>query len=251
MIPKIIHYCWFGPNEKSEISRHCIESWKQFCPDFEFKEWTEENTHDYQNKFYKDAYRKKKYAFVADCVRVQALNEYGGIYLDLDMLLIQSIESLLALEFFTGYEVEGRAAYGLFGGVANHRFFELMKQFYATTPFNQFSLPVITHTFKPFVQTESLLENEQILSPEYFYALPYEKRDANYEDFISSKSLAVHLWDHSWSATRVVSTSVLWKNLRTVLSDFIFHGYPKSYAKRYVKEFSRKLYHRMVGKKAS
>jgi mannosyltransferase OCH1-like enzyme len=193
--------------------------------------------------------RKKKYAFVADCVRVQALYEYGGVYLDLDMLLLTPIDGLLSLGFFTGYEVEKRAAYGFFGGTPGHRFFEAMKDYYDATPFNEFSLPVITHTFSHLIQTENLTENEQIFAPQYFYALTYQNRDKDYLNFVTEKSYAVHLWDHSWSEEKNNTTSLLWRNLGVVISDFLFFGYPWSYFRRYAKEFSRKLYHRLIGKK--
>jgi len=249
MIPKIIHYCWFGPQKKTEIAQQCIVSWKKFCPDFEFKEWTEANTANYQNKFYKDAHRKKKYAFVADCVRVQALYEYGGIYLDLDMLLLKSIDELLKFEFFTGFEVENRPAYGLFGGLPRHRFFDEMKRFYDTVPFNEFSLPIITHTFSEIIKTETLTQNEKIFSPEYFYSLTYQNRGEAYKKYSTEKSYAVHLWDHSWKVEKSERTSTVLKNLRIVSADYLFYGYPWSYFKRYFREFLRKLYHRMIGKK--
>lgn len=248
MIPKIIHYCWFGPKGKSEIAQKCIASWKTFCPDFEFKEWTEKNTANYQNKFYKNAYRKKKYAFVADCVRAQALYEYGGVYLDADMLLVSQIDNLLSFNFFTGFEVEQRAAYGFFGGIAGHRFFEKMVAYYDSTSFNEFSLPVITHTFSHLVQTDNLKENEEIFPPEYFYALTYQNKDEDYSKYITKNSFAVHLWDHSWNEAKNETTSSLWRNLRVVISDYLFYGYPWSYFRRYTKEFLRKLYHRLIGR---
>ncbi len=157
MIPKIIHYCWFGGADKSNIAQQCIASWEKYCPEYQFIEWNENNTKDFQNKFYKDAYRKREFAFVADCIRVQVLYAYGGIYLDLDMLLLTSIDDLLDLDFFTGYEVAERPAFGIFGGVAGHRFFKEMKRFYDTGYFNPFSLPVITHTFKKLITKEKLI----------------------------------------------------------------------------------------------
>lgn len=230
------------------MAQECITSWKQYCPDYEFMEWTEHNTKKYQNKFYRNAYRKKKYAFVADCIRAQALFEFGGIYLDLDMLLLKPLDPLLALNFFTGNEVKGRAAYGLFGGHPNHRFFEKMKDFYDHTPFNQFSLPVITHTFSPLVNEQNLLENEKIFEPDYFYALTYENKDEDYKNYISLNSYAVHLWDHSWKAPVDVTLKHLCLSLWTVVIDFVFYGYPGSYFKRYFKEFARKIYHRLIRK---
>ena len=144
--------------------------------------------------------------------------------------------------------MEGRAAYGFFGGSPKHRFFEKMKDFYQHTPFNQFSLPVITHTFSPIVNELNLLENERIFEPEYFYALTYENKDQDYKKYLGPSSYAVHLWDHSWKAQEKPTMNYLWRSLATVMSDFVFYGYPRSYFKRYFKEFARKIYHRMLGK---
>lgn len=248
MIPKIIHYCWFGPLEKSEITQKCIESWKIQCPDFEIKEWTESNTRDYQNKFYKDALRKKKYAFASDCIRVQALTEYGGIYFDTDMLLLKPIsDELLSFDFFTGYEVDGRAAYGFFGAGKGHRFMLEMARFYNSNEFNEFSLPVITHTFKDLINDSTISENERIFAPDVFYPLSYQDRLDDYKKHISEATLAVHLWDHSWSDKKMNKVGVL-KDLKTVMKDYIFYGYSKQYFIRYFRGFSRQLYHQLTGK---
>lgn len=250
MIPKIIHYCWFGNNPKNTIIAKCVESWKRLCPDFEIREWTEANTGPYQNKFYKDALRKKKYAFVSDCIRAQALQEFGGIYLDTDMLLLKPIsEELLSLDFFTGYEVPDRAAYGFFGAIPNHRFLQEMSQFYRTTEFNEFSLPVITHTFKGLINETTLKSNEKIFEPTAFYALSYQNKEADYSKFVTEKSFAVHLWDHSWDDKVDKKGVLLLGNLKTVLIDYLFYGYSKQYFIRYFRGFSRQLYHLLTGKK--
>ena len=250
MIPKIIHYCWFGPNPKSDIAKKCLESWKAYCPDYEFKEWTEATISTFENKFVKDALRKKKYAFASDRVRVQALYYYGGVYMDLDMLLLKPIDALLHFDFFTGYEVKDRAAYGIFGAIPQHRLIKKMVQFYEENYFNQFSLPVITHTFKSIVHESGLLSNERIFEPNVFYALKYEDREKQYQDFVTRTSYAVHLWDHSWASSKTESWSMLVSNLRIVLSDYLFHAYPYAYFKRYFKEYSRKLYHKLIGTKS-
>lgn len=247
MIPKIIHYCWFGGKPKTETALKCIESWKTYAPDFELKEWNEHNTILFQNKFYKDAYRKQKYAFVADTIRVAVLHEYGGIYMDLDMLLLKPLDNLLNHDFFSGYEVKDRIAFGLFGGIRGHRFFKLMQEFYENTYFNQFSLPVITHTFSPIINRATIMDNEVILDPEYLYVLPYEKRDDDYKTYITLNSLAVHLWDHSWSQNQQKET--IWSFIRNILvvsNDYLFHGYPVTYLKRYVRRNSRKILHKIL-----
>ena len=115
MIPKIIHYCWFGKSKKPDVFYKCLATWEKYCPDFEIIEWNEENSKPFSNKFYKNALRKKKYAFASDYIRVKVLYEYGGVYLDTDMLLIKNIGDLLQHNFFSGFEVENRVAYGLFG----------------------------------------------------------------------------------------------------------------------------------------
>lgn len=249
MIPKILHYCWFGGRPKSDIFLRCLESWKQFAPDFELKEWNEMNSVPYHNKFYHDAMRKGKYAFAADCIRVQVLYNMGGIYLDTDMLIIKPIESLLSYAFFTGYEVEGRANFAIFGAIKKNHVLKNMKEFYDVQYFNPFSPPVITHTFKELVVKEQLKHGEVILPIDYFYPLPYQKRDEHFQEYITPATLAVHLWEHSWKAHKKEGFWQLLKKLNEVCIDYMFYGYPKAHFKRYSKEFSRKLYHKLIGKK--
>ena len=78
MIPKIIHYCWFGRGEKPELAKKCIASWKKFCPDFEIREWNEDNCDYLAMPFMAEAYAAKKYAFVSDVMRLIVLEQYGG-----------------------------------------------------------------------------------------------------------------------------------------------------------------------------
>ena len=103
MIPKKLHYCWFGNNPKPKIFQDCIKSWQYYCPDFEIKEWNEKNTIQFANSFYINALRKKKFAFVADYIRAKVLFEEGGIYLDTDMMVLQPLDELLKYDFFIGF----------------------------------------------------------------------------------------------------------------------------------------------------
>ena len=95
MIPKIIHYCWFGHNPKSEIILKCIQSWKKNCPDFEIIEWNEKNFNVKMIPYVKAAYEDKKWAFVSDYARLYAVYMCGGVYLDTDVFLHNSIDELL------------------------------------------------------------------------------------------------------------------------------------------------------------
>jgi len=104
MIPKIIHYCWFGRGEMPEMALRCIESWHKFMPDYEYKLWNEDNFDINCNAYVKEAYGAKKYAFVSDYVRLYALFSEGGIYLDTDVEALKSFDDLLYLSGFIGFE---------------------------------------------------------------------------------------------------------------------------------------------------
>ena len=104
MIPKIIHYCWFGGNKLNNLAEECIKSWKKFCPDYEFILWNEGNFDINSNIYVKEAYEKKKWAFVTDYVRLYALYNYGGIYMDTDVELLKSIDGFLNNKAFSGFE---------------------------------------------------------------------------------------------------------------------------------------------------
>lgn len=105
MIPKIIHYCWFGGNKKSKLIMKCIESWKKYFPDYEIMEWNEENSDINENEYVREAYRLKKWAYVSDYIRMKVLYEYGGIYFDTDVEVIRRYpQEILDLSSFTGIE---------------------------------------------------------------------------------------------------------------------------------------------------
>ena len=104
MIPKIIHYCWFGLGEKPELAKKCIASWRKFCPDFEIREWNEENCNYLAMPFMAEAYAAKKYAFVSDVMRLIVLEQYGGVYFDTDVEVVRDISPLLDDEGFIGFE---------------------------------------------------------------------------------------------------------------------------------------------------
>ncbi|MCC2818945.1 glycosyl transferase [Lachnoclostridium pacaense] len=104
MIPKVIHYCWFGGKPLPLTALKCIESWKKFLPGYKIIEWNEEN-YDYKKRVYTDqAYSAKKYAFVSDVARLDIIYENGGIYLDTDVELIKDITSLLENKAFMGFQ---------------------------------------------------------------------------------------------------------------------------------------------------
>lgn len=127
MIPKTIHYCWFGRGPKPPIAQKCIASWKKFCPDYEIIEWNEDNFDVNKNGYTRMCVREKKYAFLSDYVRLLVVAEHGGVYFDTDVELIRPIDHLLAQEAFFGFETLEYVASGLgFGSVAHGAAVEAM-----------------------------------------------------------------------------------------------------------------------------
>lgn len=104
MIPKIIHYCWFGRGLMPELATKCIESWHNIMPDYDYKLWNEDNFDISCNAYVKEAYEAKKFAFVSDFVRLYALYTVGGIYMDTDVEVFKSYDDLLDLSGFIGFE---------------------------------------------------------------------------------------------------------------------------------------------------
>lgn len=105
MIPKIIHYCWFGRNPLPKSAEKCIESWKLFFPDFEIKEWNEDNFDINIIPYTREAYNAKKYAFVSDFARFWILHNEGGLYFDTDVEVIRDMHPIVAEGPFMGFEL--------------------------------------------------------------------------------------------------------------------------------------------------
>ena len=104
MIPKIIHYCWFGRNPLPPLAEKCIASWREFLPDYEIKEWNEDNFDVNIIPYTADAYNAKKYAFVSDYARFWILYKYGGLYFDTDVEVIKSMDDIVERGPFMGCE---------------------------------------------------------------------------------------------------------------------------------------------------
>lgn len=105
MIPKIIHYCWFGKSEIPDNLKKCIESWKRIMPDYEIRRWDESNYDVNKCEYIKEAYAEKKWAFVSDYARLDICYTYGGIYLDTDVEVLKPFDDLLDLDGFCGMEI--------------------------------------------------------------------------------------------------------------------------------------------------
>lgn len=112
-IPKKIHYCWFGGGELPPIAKKCIKSWKKYCPDYEIVCWDESNCDLTSNRYVREAFEAKKWAFVSDYIRLRVVYDHGGVYLDTDVELIRPLDSLVKRGAYMGFDEKGIVATGL------------------------------------------------------------------------------------------------------------------------------------------
>lgn len=130
MIPKVIHYCWFGGNPLSDKAKMCIESWKKYLPEYELVLWDETNFDINSNKYVKEAYEAKKFAFVTDYVRLYACYTYGGIYMDTDVEVTKPLDEFLNNKGFSGFESYHDVPTGIMACEKNFEgFYNLLKYY--------------------------------------------------------------------------------------------------------------------------
>lgn len=240
-IPKKIHYCWFGKNPKSELINKCINSWKQYLPDYEIIEWNEDNFDFNCNAYVAEAYRAKKWAFVADYVRLWAVYNFGGIYFDTDVELIKSIDKLLCMDAFFCYEKE-KINTGLgFGSCKHNKILkELMdiydkKSFllengkYDLTTCVNISKAVFENFLGEFINPKQIvtLDNVTFFPDEYFCPLDYDTRELK----ITDNTYAIHWYGESWLPSKVKFIKKIKSLIRKIIGDNRFN-YIKKFLKR-------------------
>ena len=207
MIPKIIHYCWFGRNEKPESVLRCIKSWKLHLPDFKIIEWNEENFDINSHQFVKEAYLAKKYGFIVDVLRMYALKEMGGIYLDTDVEFIRSLpEPFLNDKAFGCFEIDYKINVGLIASEKNGVFVNAIYNLYKDRHFiidgkinEDFTGPVgVTKYLNNIgiLLDGNYIKNEflTIYPLEYFSPKDYKTGLCN----ITDNTVCIHLYDASW-----------------------------------------------------
>lgn len=128
MIPKIIHYCWFGRKEKPKKIQKCIKTWREKCPDYKIIEWNEDNFEVDKLQYTKDAYKANKFAFVSDVARIDALYNMGGIYLDTDVIVYKNFDEVLHHKCVLGFEQDNYVATSFMACEKNCK---LMNDFYS------------------------------------------------------------------------------------------------------------------------
>lgn len=205
VIPKIIHYCWFGNNEKPDIIKKCIDSWKKYCPDYKIIEWNENNFDISAYDFTKEAYQQKKYAFVSDLARLLIVYENGGIYLDTDVELLAPIDALCNNSAFFVFESERRIASGLgFGAYKNAKSIKAMidsyngKHFFIdgkmdTTPCPKINTKALITTHPNLIlngQTQKA-DDSLFLSPGDYNKIMYHYGTGLWGDFTADSTLGI------------------------------------------------------------
>ena len=208
MIPKTIHYCWFGGNPKSKLIEKCIKSWEKYCPDYEIIEWNEKNFDLNCCDYVKEAYEAKKWAFVTDYVRIWALNTYGGVYLDTDVELKKSLDKFLSHNAFTGFERENLPFTAVYGSEPNHSLCATILSYYENRHFllpdGSFDLTTNTVSVTDLMvkkydlnlanKTQILSDGLAVYSNDYFCPKSYID-DRVYK---TENTHAIHWFNASW-----------------------------------------------------
>lgn len=183
MIPKIIHFCWFGKNPKTELVNYCIDSWKRNLPDYEIIEWNE-STFDLENTnvFVKEAYVNKKWAFVSDYVRAYVLYNYGGIYLDTDVEIKHNLDRFLGHSAFSGFEGIGFPFTALWGAQKKHIWTTKVLEYYDSLNSFEFKTNTVIVTdllveefgADPYNNSIQYLREGVVIYPSHFFCLDLE-----------------------------------------------------------------------------
>lgn len=227
MIPRKIHYCWFGKNELSKKAKKCIESWKKHCPDYEIVEWNEDNYNVYQNAYTTYTYDNKKFAFLSDYARLQIILREGGIYFDVDVEVVRPLDELLGYPAFFGFETEKYVNTGVgFGAETGNKIVEEMLKEYN---------PLLDgkHGTRgcPILNTEALvkkgliqngqkqqIEGVQIFPVEYFN--PYDDPTGRLNK--TEETYSIHWFAKSWMGKREVLRSQILKPVHRMFGKDIF-----------------------------
>ena len=213
MIPKVIHYCWFGRGPLPKLAKRCIQSWEKFLPEYQIKQWNEDNFDINCCQYVAEAYREKKYAFVSDFVRFHVLYEEGGIYFDTDVEVIKSFDSILGNGAFMGCEnsvAKGetlRVAPGLgIGAEPGLPFFKEMIDMYKGQSFykedGSMNLITIVSYTSNNLRTHGLIDKDIIqticgitIYPKDYFC-PMDNR--THKIVITPKTVSIHYYAGSW-----------------------------------------------------
>lgn len=208
MIPKVVHYCWFGSNQLPDDAKKCIESWKKFFPEYEIKEWNERNFDVNCCDYVKEAYAAKKWAFVSDYARFWILYHEGGLYFDTDVEVIKDMSNIIAQGAFMGCETDDKCNPGLgLGANPGLGLYKEILDYYEKIHFlieGNTTETVVTHTSKilkshGWVGNGEIeqIEGVTIYPPEYFCPMDYKTGKLD----ITPNTRSIHWYTASWQSS--------------------------------------------------
>ena len=206
MIPKVIHYCWFGGKPMPELALRCLESWKQYCPDYEIVRWDESNTDLKENDYIKEAYENKKWAFITDYVRLKVLYEHGGIYMDTDVQVCSALDLFLENAAFSGFENEHQIPTGIMASEARHPFLKALLEYYDGRHFvnedGTFDMTTNVETITAIGKKYGFIPNDQKQTVYGMTFYPHDyfcpKSYLTGEVFVTENTVCIHHFDESW-----------------------------------------------------
>lgn len=200
MIPKKINYIWLGKAKKNNLINACIVSWKQYMPDYEIIEWNEENLDIEklckENKFFKECYKRKMYAFMADYIRLKILYEYGGIYFDTDIQVIKKFDDLLDKKLVIGIEKDDIVNTAVICAEPHNEIIKKMIDFYDKDIwiYPIYTIPAI---MTKCINSDSNKKDIDIMKKEYFY--PFYYNEEFKFDCITENTYTIHWWSGMWT----------------------------------------------------
>lgn len=206
MIPKKIHYCWFGDNPLPPLAVKCIESWKKYLPDYEIKEWNESNFDLNYNDYVREAFEAKKWAFITDVVRLYALVNEGGIYMDTDVEVLKPLDDLLVYEAVSGFETKTRIPTGLMACQEQQPLFkELLHEYdglHFKSPDGSFDMTTNVTRITNIGLKYGFIPNNAKQTVNGFTLLPQDYLcPKSYEDgetYLTENSMTIHHFAGSW-----------------------------------------------------
>lgn len=218
MIPKKLHYCWFGGNPMPEKNLQWIETWKKYCPDYEIIRWDESNYDVTKNEYMYDAYKAKKWAFVSDYAKVDVIYQYGGIGLDADVELVANMDDLLYQQAFAGIETSWLINLGLgFGAIKGCKIIEELREMYSQWTFcnedGSFNMVACPTLQKDFFASKGYVNNGeyQIIDNMTIYPEKVLSPKCNYTGKVcpTSHTRAIHHYDGSWNSKEKNDINIL------------------------------------------
>lgn len=206
MIPKKIHYCWFGRGQLPDLAIKCIESWKKYCPDYEIIEWNEDNFDVNCCEYVKEAYENRKFAFVSDYVRLYAMYTQGGIYMDTDVEVVKSLDVFLLHQGFSGFESDTQIPTGIMACEKDFPLFKDLLSYYDDRHFvnEDGTLDLTTNvvSITNLLSEKGFIPNGQYQVVDGFALYPRDYfcplEDSTGKMFKSKNTSTIHWFNKSW-----------------------------------------------------